>query len=1131
MQLFLRPVKVWSLYAFSLFLLLSVSPARAQISTYYTFSQATETYTAITGGTALGSGMLDDYNYSGITIPFTFNFNGVNYTSLNVNTNGYVTLGATLPPVDVYGPISNATGYSGAICALGRDLQGLATGEIRYQTLGTSPTRVFVVQWKDFRKYNATGDQFNFQIKMYESTGVIKLTYGTFVSNATNAFPQVGLRGSTNTEFKNRQTSTNWVSTVNGVANASACSLTSTILPSSGLTFIWSPPSLCTGTPTGGTTVATVSSGCYGFASTLSLSGATSAYGIVYQWQYGPTSSGPWTDISGAVFPTYIFNAIQSQYYRCNLLCAATGFTGASAPVNITVTGTYPVNQTIPYSQDFESWSDACSTHDVPGPGWGTISSPFDEDANWRRDDEGSIAGWTSPASGVYTPASYTGSHSARFHSFWAVESAEGSMDLHIDMSPAGAKSIDMYQYNTDGNDYVAVYLSEDGNTFVQLGSNMTFADNWTHYTFTTSSTAPNAIIRIKGVSDFGDTDMGIDNFSVTMPCTAGTVSATTLASQNPVCPATAVTFSLSGTGIITGLTDQWQSSPDGSTWTNISGATSTTYNTTPAATTWYRCALTCTASSTTVYATPVQLIVTAPPAGDIFANPIVIGTTPYSNNGDNLSSNCWTSDYTGANTQASPDVFYKYVASCNGTLSVSTCGSSFDTWIHLLDGSGTEITGNNDDGASCSGSSASLNYASMTAGNTYYIVVEGNGSTTGNYSLSVTETDAVYTFYSDTDGDGYGNISSPQTTCVPVAPTGTVANSTDCNDGNSSVNPSVAEICNGIDDNCDGTADNGLVFTTWYVDADLDNYGTASSISTCDASAPAGYAALSGDCSDVNAAIHPFATEVCNSIDDNCNGSVDDGASISVSVTPSGAFSYCIGATVTLSATSGYAHYQWFKDGVAVSGAHSSTLPVSADGSYYVNVVQGSCFVSTTPQNASSLPAPKNKVTVMGDLDICAMGIVKLTAAKGSGYTYLWYKDGVAIAGGPATHRSYTATTTGSYYCRVTNGFGCIKNSQTKVVTSSCRNTPQDKEAAMLSIFPNPASGDFMIDANGLGGTEATIFIFDDTGKKVFENNASLAGGNLKTMIHLENSPSGIYLVTVISENGTYSGRVIIAK
>ena len=108
------------------------------------------------------------------------------------------------------------------------------------------------------------------------------------------------------------------------------------------------------------------------------------------------------------------------------------------------------------------------------------------------------------------------------------------------------------------------------------------------------------------------------------------------------------------------------------------------------------------------------------------------------------------------------------------------------------------------------------------------------------------------------------------------TAPAGYSTNNTDCNDSNTNVHPGATEVCNGIDDNCNGQVDEG-VKTTFYRDADGDGYGNPN-VTTQACSQPAGYVTNNTDCNDSNPNVHPGATEICNGIDDNCNGQIDEG-------------------------------------------------------------------------------------------------------------------------------------------------------------------------------------------------------------------------------------------------------------
>ncbi|MBN1337448.1 MAG: putative metal-binding motif-containing protein [Deltaproteobacteria bacterium] len=129
-------------------------------------------------------------------------------------------------------------------------------------------------------------------------------------------------------------------------------------------------------------------------------------------------------------------------------------------------------------------------------------------------------------------------------------------------------------------------------------------------------------------------------------------------------------------------------------------------------------------------------------------------------------------------------------------------------------------------------------------------------------------------TFYADADGDGYGDPDSTRTAC-DTPPSGYVADSTDCDDANSWVHPDASEWCDGVDNDCNGEVDDDVVTAEWFRDADGDGYGDpADSVTDC--WAPDGYVDDATDCDDDESTVYPGAEEICDGLDNDCDGEGD---------------------------------------------------------------------------------------------------------------------------------------------------------------------------------------------------------------------------------------------------------------
>jgi hypothetical protein len=112
---------------------------------------------------------------------------------------------------------------------------------------------------------------------------------------------------------------------------------------------------------------------------------------------------------------------------------------------------------------------------------------------------------------------------------------------------------------------------------------------------------------------------------------------------------------------------------------------------------------------------------------------------------------------------------------------------------------------------------------------------------------------------YADADGDGYGDDATEAAGCVAD---GLVEQGGDCDDGDPGINPGATELCDDVDNNCDGAIDEGAKLTL-YADSDGDGFGDASSTTeACEAGE--GVSTDNTDCDDTRGDVYPGAEEIC---------------------------------------------------------------------------------------------------------------------------------------------------------------------------------------------------------------------------------------------------------------------------
>ncbi|GAA4461372.1 hypothetical protein GCM10023093_05910 [Nemorincola caseinilytica] len=389
-------------------LLCAIVRSNAQVATNYTFSAVNRTYsTALTGATTLfpsgWSAMV-----ANVPLPFVFYFNGKGYSSVWVNSNGYITFGATAPLPSFANPISNNNGFDGSVSAFGFNNPGETAplvdannaNPIIYGTQTSGSNTVFVIQWagawKQLGKPVVGGaENINFQIRLVQNTNVIEIMYGSCTSNITYGAlfnlwsPVVGIGGASITDFNTRKkTVTAAWSTANTTAATSAADFVlfdggGNSVPS-GLTFLWTPtttPGACSSTPAAPTAIASVGVACPTRPFAVSLAGLPAVTGLTFQWQSSATGlPNSFTNIPGATNPAYTSVPTASTHYSCRVSCGAS--TVSSTSVGVGYESACPTDPTYLYSvwyrTEYEGYQTRIGTIVLP-PGINTCGSSISE--------------------------------------------------------------------------------------------------------------------------------------------------------------------------------------------------------------------------------------------------------------------------------------------------------------------------------------------------------------------------------------------------------------------------------------------------------------------------------------------------------------------------------------------------------------------------------------------------------------------------------------------------------------------------------------------------------------------------------------------------------------------------------
>jgi hypothetical protein len=306
---------------------------------------------------------------------------------------------------------------------------------------------------------------------------------------------------------------------------------------------------------------------------------------------------------------------------------------------------------------------------------------------------------------------------------------------------------------------------------------------------------------------------------------------------------------------------------------------------------------------------------------------------------------------------------------------------------------------------------------------------------------------------YPDIDGDGYGRKNSDPVAC------GGVRNDNDCNDDNPDIRPNQKEICDNLDNDCDGEIDEGFEFRkmTYYYDQDGDGYGDRLRTTRKYCDPPSSKWVESGtDCNDNDPEINPGKPELCNGKDDDCFGGIDN---IGIELKVENEYICNTGdmATMTIFRTRGShlllpgespdyradfpdgTYFRWFWKSNKNIGiewkefTHYGRVENTTTEGFYHAVVTVPAEPNTPPKSciirSNSViieDVRPQKPSIVSDLDhlICPNQTGKLELEPGYNPIFVrfqWYKDGIKLPEvGPELVISGSDNPTGSYAVEV---------------------------------------------------------------------------------------------------------------
>jgi len=234
----------------------------------------------------------------------------------------------------------------------------------------------------------------------------------------------------------------------------------------------------------------------------------------------------------------------------------------------------------------------------------------------------------------------------------------------------------------------------------------------------------------------------------------------------------------------------------------------------------------------------------------------------------------------------------------------------------------------------------------------------------------------------------------------------------------------------------------------------------------------------------------------------------------------------FCPSHGSTTLSTIGGNSYQWFKDGVSISGANNQMYQASESGTYAVQVDLGDCFASGSIELESELFDAEINVSEFNSIPE-GETLTVMVSSTANNPTYEWYFNDVLITN--ATEDNYNATEIGSYKVIVTETTGC--NGSREFLFEVNEPFP-DVEKIPNVISPNGdgINDSWILPTKYVSGTNTTVMIMNNYGKVVLQTNNYLNNWP-ESDLHLTSINQVFYYVIKTTDNETRKGSITVIK